>query len=359
MTNKFAQVKRRREEARKQNFPDRPVDVEGILKTIAENRKPTEEERRAKQNGRKEGQKKPKVTLTDAQVWQLNHAPREPQVQKKADEFESLRTLNAETAKKEVSRIVGEIKEGDLARLERVTKRIEELLEGKISDLFEQGAVVAQTMPRGRELHRLICVLENLAGRRIISEQEIELIKRAGEKCPISSATGIAIRNALNAFEREGPADEKKWVAKVRKGAIPQVKERARGRVDSVLVESREEAKREEREKSDRRAKLRKDMRAVMREAGASANERLTTVLEEYQKLLPDWSDRVDEEDKKHLGIIARNEKLGSASEKAREILKGLKLSWELHKEEASVDRQTRETEPQQQRNWDPFWWLT
>jgi hypothetical protein len=60
MTNKFAQAKIRRAEARKQNFPDRPVDVEGILKTIAENRGTTKEERNAKQNGRKKGQKNQK-----------------------------------------------------------------------------------------------------------------------------------------------------------------------------------------------------------------------------------------------------------------------------------------------------------
>lgn len=355
MTNKFAQAKIRRAEARKQNFPDRPVDVEGILKTIAENRGPTKEERNAKQNGRKKGQKKPKVTLTDAQVWQLNHVPREPQVQKKADEFESLRTLNAETAKKEVLGIVGEIIEGDLARLGRVTKRIEELLEGKISDLFEQGAMVAQTMPRGRELHRLICVLENLAGRRIISEQEIELIKRAGEKCPISSATGIAIRNALNAFEREGTADEKRWVAKVRKGAIPEIKERPRDPVDSLLVDSYEKAKKEEKEKSGKRAKLRKDMRALMRERDAQDMGRWAAVLEEYEKLLPYWADQVDEEDKKHLGIIARDTKLGSASEKARKILEGLKLSWDLQRQEPVISQPSRTGH---QWNYDPrnYW---
>lgn len=340
MTNKFAQVKRRREEAKKPNFPDKTVDVEGILKTIAENRKPTEEERRAKQNRRKEGPKKPKVTLTDEQVWRLNHAPRETK-ETKVTEFESLRTLNAETAKKGILAIVGEIVEGDVARLGRVTKRIEELLGRNTNDLFEQGAMVAQTMPAGRELHRLVCILENLAGKRIISEPEIELIKRAGEKCPISSATGIAIRNALNAFEREGTADEKKWVAKVRK-AIPQVKERTNGPVDSLLVDSYEKTKREEREKSDQRAKLRKDMRALMRERDAQDVGRWTAKLEEYEKLLPYWADQVDEEDRKHLGIIARDTKLGNASEKAREILQGLKIGWELQKQETVASQASR-----------------
>jgi hypothetical protein len=242
-----------------------------------------------------------------------------------------------------------------MGKLNRIIKRINELLEGDPRGLFVEGAIAALTQPKGTELYRLVQILESLAGKRIMGEEEIKLIHKAGQTFPISSISGIAIRNSLTAFEREGTADEKKWVAKIRKETVT-VSQAPVTRHNDHSDEYRTYIE-EERRKSEQRTKLRRDMRTLMREKGPQAGERLTKVLEEYEKLLPNWADQLDEEDRKHLGIIARDEKLESASEKAKRILEGLKINWDLQRQEPSVVKKQTEPEPEgQTRTWIDYW---
>lgn len=331
MANKYATIKKRREEARQPKLPEMEPDVEGILMAIRSGPKTqTREEIEAK---RKPTEKRSKVTLTEEHVWRLNHAPRKPnQIQanrETAGSFSKLRATDESERTKEVAKIAEELSKPETQdeTISRLRERVLELLKLRSDELVSQGNGGSFTLPVGRELLGLVQAGAKIAGRGLLICTDIESMRQILDRTPLNSILHVGTRAALLEIENNGTENEREWAKTQQKARIGEQIERY-----TTLISTETEDMREERVKEEKRRKIRKEIRRELRCGNGADRTEIVEKLEELEKLLPNWADQIAQDDLSLLGIIARDEKLGPAKDKAREMLDGRRISYELKK---------------------------
>ncbi len=346
--NKWTQSKQRREGARDASkkgnggVVNTEPDVDRLVDLIRANNRPVRDE-----IPREKPNKRPKVVLSDAQVREINARSNKPtpQASSKSDgEFRELQTNDELVHQRKVDGLVSLVSDVSTRAdtLTQVRARMSVLSKMEPDRLVSSGVGGSFTLPLGKELTGLVRLCGRIGGRGFLVEADLITIDSIMGATPANSILHVSARNALIDIQQAGTNDEKRW-------AIALVKQRSIEGSKGATSPCRESTPRSQTRGVDRslqeRAQLIREIRADLRQPITPAIiTGIVTKLNSIDETLPHLN--VDEEERKFLGIIARDTKLGAASERAKEILTSRGLPYELQKAQPLVYRDPERREP-------------